>query len=76
VYIVKYIIIYKIHYNDIFNAKAKIRRNGQHDHIYRAHSLKESLNIRIYAHANKLSYTYREILYLYNDKTEDTDFSY
>lgn len=58
------------------NPKAIILTHGHHDHINGAHSLKENLNIPIYAHANELPYINGEIPYPLNDKTEDTGVSY
>ncbi|WP_436883988.1 MBL fold metallo-hydrolase [Mammaliicoccus sciuri] len=58
------------------NPKAIILTHGHLDHINGANSLKENLNIPIYAHANELPYINGEIPYPLNDKTEDTGVSY
>lgn len=58
------------------NPKAILLTHGHHDHINGARSLKDQLDIPIYAHANELPYINGELPYPHKDKIENTGVSY
>ncbi|MCJ0916270.1 MBL fold metallo-hydrolase [Mammaliicoccus sciuri] len=58
------------------NPKAIILTHGHLDHINGARSLKDNLNIPIYAHANEIPFINGELPYPHKDKKEDTGVSY